>query len=563
MSRPDRMILRLLPRSRSARRVEPVPCRARSGSVSVLLAGALTLLAVAALPIASSAPATAATTWSGFEYVDPVRQVDTRRGLGGDRLTADVERFLPLAAVPAGVAAVTVNVTVVDADGDGHLVVTDCASGADSSAVNFARSRVTPNQVTVGVGTNGPATGICVTASRSSHLVVDLFGVATGLGDAAFVPRSARELDTRSDGGAGSDGVLVLDVARHGVGGTLMAWSGTVTVTDVLSTGFVTVFPCALPRPEVSSLNLAPGVTTANQVTVRLPSTDARVCVYVDGQTQIVVDTNGVWLPDTDQTFSPSSPPVRIIDTRHGGPLSRDEVRRLHTGTDAVLFMNVTATRADGNGWLALFPCGAGYGGTSTLNVRHGEDVSSAAIVSAADGGVCVTGSVGTHVVVDVFGVQHRRGTAVPTDTGVPLGGHTMGSVLHADSSAPLIGRCRLGSMDPFNHLRGSVGLPALVGDHRTDAFACEWATEMARADRMSHSVPHRRAGVDACGVNGENVAAGGSDWAWMADAWIASTTHRDVILHDLLHRGSVAYVERSVAGRSTWFGVMIFGGSC
>jgi hypothetical protein len=354
----------------------------------------------------------------------------------------------------------------------------------------------------------------------------------------------------------------VIDVGRHAAH-SMVAWSGTVTVTDVGSTGFVTVYPCAAARPVVSNLNLFPGVTKANQVTVRLPGDDPRVCLYREGQAQLVVDTTGVWRDDPSQTFTAASPPTRTIDTRSGQQVRPDEIRRLHAPADAVLFVNVTATRSRGDGWVALFPCGEGHRGTSTLNVIHGEDVSSAAIVGADDGGVCVTASVATDVVIDVFGVQHPTGSASGVAAGVPLAGTTVLAGRSDDASVPYIGPCVPGPLDAFDQARILVGQPPLVSDARTAVFACEWATVLATAGEMYHSTYEQRAGIDSCGVTGENVAAGGSDWGWMPAAWIASTTHYGVIVHPLLIRASVAYVERTVNGSTTWFGVAAFCGLC
>jgi hypothetical protein len=71
-------------------------------------------------------------------------------------------------------------------------------------------------------------------------------------------------------------------------------------------------------------------------------------------------------------------------------------------------------------GWLALFPCDAGGGGTSTVNFVAGEDRANASVARVRDGQVCVQSNVTTHVVLDVDGFfrpsgGHRFAPIAPT----------------------------------------------------------------------------------------------------------------------------------------------------
>lgn len=56
-----------------------------------------------------------------------------------------------------------------------------------------------------------------------------------------------------------------------------------------------------------------------------------------------------------------------------------------------------------GPGWLAVFPCAAGYPGTSTVNDRVGVPVADAALVDATSG-VCARASQPVDLILDVFG---------------------------------------------------------------------------------------------------------------------------------------------------------------
>ena len=522
----------------------------------------LALVASPTSPPATAAPAAGA---AGLVPVDPVRDVDTRIGLGGAGLSTGETRFVALGPVPDDATAVMLNVTAVAASAAGHLAVTDCRPGSSTSAVNFVVGRAVPNQVVVGLADRsaGEPAGVCVTASAPTELIIDRFGHVAPDG-AAFAPAPARSWDTRSAGGIGADGVLVVDLADAVPGGgRVVAWSGTVTATAVRVPGYVTVWPCAIARPVVSNLNLAVGVTVANQVTVALPADDPRLCLDRVGDAELVVDTTGFWHPGGTTTMTPLSPPGRAVDSRLGERLLRDEVRRLHGPADAELFVNLTATRANGAGWAALFPCGSDHPGTSTLNVVAGADVSAAATVSARDGGVCVTTSVSTDVVLDVFAVQHASDRSPPSEPGVPPSGVTVSPGIPDDPSVAVVSGCTVGPLDQLNAARAASGLLPLVRDQRTDSFACEWATAMATAGRMSHSTATQRSVVDACGITGENVAAGGASWTWMIDAWLESPAHREVALHTAFTRASVAYVSRDQHDLRRWYGVTVFGGSC
>ena len=75
----------------------------------------------------------------------------------------------------------------------------------------------------------------------------------------------------------------------------VVAASLNITVVDTETNeygGFVTVYPCGT-RPDSSNLNFTSGMTVANGVTVPI-SRDGRVCLYVYGQTDLLVDLNGL-----------------------------------------------------------------------------------------------------------------------------------------------------------------------------------------------------------------------------------------------------------------------------
>ena len=97
--------------------------------------------------------------------------------------------------VPAGAAAVVVNVTVVDPVEAGFVTVSPCGSPVPvASSLNFGPGDVVPNELVAKVGVNG---SICVFTDAETHLLADVVGyLPAGPGYAPLSP--ARLLDTRS-----------------------------------------------------------------------------------------------------------------------------------------------------------------------------------------------------------------------------------------------------------------------------------------------------------------------------------------------------------------------------
>lgn len=125
--------------------------------------------------------------------------------------------------------------------------------------------------------------------------------------------------------------------------------------------------------------------------------------------------------------------PARILDTRptslinYAGvkPTANGQFDLVVTGQQGIpanasaVVLNVTATEANGPGYVQLFPAGRGTAGSSSnLNMEAaGQTIPNAVIVPIGDGGaVTVFTQVGTHVLADVAGYF------VPTDVAVASG---------------------------------------------------------------------------------------------------------------------------------------------
>ncbi|HEX8409702.1 MAG TPA: hypothetical protein VF883_12625 [Thermoanaerobaculia bacterium] len=105
--------------------------------------------------------------------------------------------------------------------------------------------------------------------------------------------------------------------------------------------------------------------------------------------------------------------PCRAVDTRNSTAIANGETRDfLFAGACGIpsdasaVVMNVTAVSPSTNGWLALWPAGTVWGGTSTMNYRTGRTRANNGTVPLPNNGyVSVMNAGGTqHVIVDVTG---------------------------------------------------------------------------------------------------------------------------------------------------------------
>jgi hypothetical protein len=192
-----------------------------------------------------------------------------------------------------------------------------------------------------------------------------------------------------------------------------------VTVTDARAPGFVTVFPCGSPRPTASNLNFVKGSTVANVVIAKVGD-GGKVCIFSSAQTHLVADINGFYSPASG--FS-SMAPARLLETRSGLGTVDDQFNAVGlaaTGSTVELTvagragvpanastvaLNVTATEAQLNGYITVFPCGQPQPNASNLNYQAGGTAANAVVAKVGDGGkVCLFASAATHLIVDISG---------------------------------------------------------------------------------------------------------------------------------------------------------------
>ncbi len=353
-----------------------------------------------------------------FVPVVPYRLLDSRTTAA---LAPGEIRPLPLAGaadgrVPRGARAVAINVTAVDPRADGYLTVFPCDQAAPlASNVNYTADTDVAGSAVVGLDATGAA---CVTSFASADVVVDVTGYwlapgAPTAGARYHTVLPQRLYDSRSYKdplGAGETGVLRLDsLADEPVGAVTL----NVTAVDPKAAGYLTVFPCDAAPPLASSVNFGAAQTVANAVTVAV-SADERLCVSAYAETDLVIDVTG-WFGRAAMTSGNRMapvPPTRLLDTRLNAPIAaRGTVAVPAAGRGGVpadaagVIVNVTAVDADDDGYLVVYPCGQPVPGTSTVNVKAGQDVPNLAFVPVGAGGAICVFSFGTsHAALDLTG---------------------------------------------------------------------------------------------------------------------------------------------------------------
>ena len=209
-----------------------------------------------------------------------------------------------------------------------------------------------------------------------------------------------------------------------------------VTSTDSASQFYVQVLPTLGGSVGgFSTINVAaPGQIRPNFAIV--PLGQGSISIFIATGGNVIVDLMGYFTPAATATAGRfvAISPSRALDTRptEAGPVpsgwtahkpAGESVRvDVPTGIGvpasgiAALVVNVTATEADGAGFLQALPTGSGPGQTSTVNYVAGQNAATHAIVPLGAGGtISVFTSNASHIVVDVMGYITDGTTAAST----------------------------------------------------------------------------------------------------------------------------------------------------
>jgi alpha-tubulin suppressor-like RCC1 family protein len=238
----------------------------------------------------------APTTGSRFTSTAPTRVLDTRSS--GGALGPGATRTLNLSSrVPATATAVTLNLTGLGATANTFITAWPTGQARpNASTLNLARGAITPNLVTVALGTNRSVT--LYNNSGNAHLLADLAGYyATDRGNSYYQMTTMRVIDTRPGDPLPGGWIGTVDLSPE-----LPAAASTVvfnlTGTNAPAAGtFLTAFPTGAALPNSSNLNLVAGQTAANLVTVAL-GPGRQVDVFnKNGTVDFLMDVAGYFAP--------------------------------------------------------------------------------------------------------------------------------------------------------------------------------------------------------------------------------------------------------------------------
>jgi hypothetical protein len=183
---------------------------------------------------------------------------------------------------------------------------------------------------------------------------------------------------------------------------------------------FLTTWPTGAARPLASTLNSFTGKVVANAA-LEPAGTNGSISVYVTGQTDVILDTNGYFAEAGSAgalSFYPVTP-CRVADTRNaagpfGGPELAAGMTRSFTipasacyvPSNAVAYaVNVTVVPDVSLEYLTAWPAGSPRPNVSTLNSWDGSVVANAAVVPAGtNGAINIYVTDNTQVILDING---------------------------------------------------------------------------------------------------------------------------------------------------------------
>ena len=373
----------------------------------------------------SAAPAGA----TAFHGVSPLRVLDTRETTKPVAGSPVPVLITGLAGVPSGATAVVLNVTAIDANGEGYVTVYPCGDTLpNTSNVNIKRSgQMVANLVTVRLGVEGK---VGLYSSISANLLVDVFGYYSASGATAagrFVAQTPKRLlDTRGQATAREGGVVRLAMPAGIPANTEGLVLNVTAVNSRLRTdgyGYWTAYPAGEDRGTTSNINIsAPGQTIANQVIVKPSALGVDFYSYAGGD--LLVDLMGYYTGtgsavSEDGLFVPVSP-TRLLDTRSTPNPLGENVALHHDWTVEVgtagkagipnsgamaVALNVTMTRALGEGYITVYPAGRSRPDSSNLNADlAGTTAPNHVQLATGSRGVSFYSYGGTDLIVDIFG---------------------------------------------------------------------------------------------------------------------------------------------------------------
>ncbi|MDX3657618.1 hypothetical protein PV646_09915 [Streptomyces sp. ID05-26A] len=386
--------------------------------LSVVLVGTLVLVGVQTTAAqAQPAPAAQQAVDEGTTFVPmaPRRVLDTRNGTGNGGSTQPVEHGLQLnlsGTLPATATAVVLNLTGTQPTADTYIRVSPVNYNVPNiSNLNLVTGETRANQVTVPVAADQKI--YLFNNVGTTHLIADVAGYytrdTTGARFATTPP--TRVIDTRQTSAVGPGASIDVSLAAL-LPSSARSVTFNLTGTEPTASTHVTAHPTGSPRPDASSLNLSPGQTSPNLVTVSL-GTDRKVTLYNNlGNTHLIVDVVGYYATDRGHRFFPVAP-VRTYDTRTetAGPPGPGQSRAVDLAkriapTAAAAVLNLTAAAPTSDSFITAHSSNIARPATSNLNLTAGRDTANGAVVALQnDAWINLYNNQGrTELIVDIAG---------------------------------------------------------------------------------------------------------------------------------------------------------------
>lgn len=246
-----------------------------------------------------------------YRALQPARVLDTRVGTGlVGTFKSSLVRAVQVSGqggVPSDAMAITANLTVVGQTSAGYLSIGPTVSSAPrTSSLNVPRGDTRANLATVRLSGTGSLALVWKGSSGSTaHVIVDVTGYFTSSPAGALFHAidPARIVDTRT--GTGLSGSLATASVRTfaGVGlgpvpSDAAAITGTLTITEQTSAGYLSIGPIMISTPPTSTLNAPYGDNRANGF-VNLVGPGGRLGIVWNGtpgsRTHAIVDVTGYY----------------------------------------------------------------------------------------------------------------------------------------------------------------------------------------------------------------------------------------------------------------------------
>ena len=374
--------------------------------------------------------------------IPPRRLIDTRgESPGAIRTQAKISGTtilqvkatdIPGLVPPTGVAAVSLNVAVTNAEGDGFVTAYPCGTRQLVANVNYVAGETVSNAVLAPVSPEG---NVCFFSLRPVDLVVDINGWLPDSGYNAITP--TRIFDTRAGESPNAlrtvpkqqisgDPALTVQVTNLGAGGAVVPGSGVgavslnVAVANSTRAGYLAVYPCG-QRQLIANVNFTAGEIASNAVFIPV-SAAGNLCFYSPVPVDVIVDING-WFGSASAFRGIT--PTRVFDTRAGespnavvnvtkaripaNSLIEVPVTNLSGGLTpptgvGMVSLNVAVVNPESAGFVTAYPCGT-RPLVATVNYVGGQIVSNSVLAPVSPSGtVCFYSLKEIDLVVDING---------------------------------------------------------------------------------------------------------------------------------------------------------------